>query len=56
MTNVTAGNYKDLWEKWGNDKNTEAADQLVEAYLPLVRYHVAVFPPDCPAMLIEKKS
>ncbi|WP_100399327.1 FliA/WhiG family RNA polymerase sigma factor [Bacillus sp. FJAT-44742] len=40
MTSVTAGNYKDLWEKWGNDKNAEAADQLVEAYLPLVRYHV----------------
>ena len=36
----TAAQLKDDWNQWSDGRDTSAGDRLVEAYLPLVEYHV----------------
>ncbi len=36
----TSHAYAEWWEKWINEADQEAGDRLLEAYMPLVHYHV----------------
>ncbi|MFB4162690.1 FliA/WhiG family RNA polymerase sigma factor [Alteribacillus sp. JSM 102045] len=40
MSRSTTHAHQEIWDKWMKDGDEDAADQLVEAYMPLVHYHV----------------
>ncbi|MGY4689844.1 FliA/WhiG family RNA polymerase sigma factor [Salibacterium sp. K-3] len=40
MMNPGSSEQNEWWDRWLNKKDETAADKLVEAYMPLVQYHV----------------
>ncbi|WP_158737714.1 FliA/WhiG family RNA polymerase sigma factor [Alteribacillus sp. YIM 98480] len=40
MARSTTHAHQEIWDKWIRNGDENAADQLVEAYMPLVHYHV----------------
>ncbi|WP_298784380.1 FliA/WhiG family RNA polymerase sigma factor [uncultured Marinococcus sp.] len=40
MSRSTAHAHQEIWEKWLDNYDDTAADQLVDIYMPLVHYHV----------------